>query len=133
MFALESKGMTSSLLERVNTESDRVTRLTGRLFMTAQIISILCRRSRANNFESFRRVSKLLKTRILDSTKFACCSFGCRGRILQLGHGLLVAILRKEEWASVIISLGILYFINKTDKADINDLADRSLHGQQKK
>ena len=69
MFALESKGMTSSLLERVNTESDRVTRLTGRLFMTAQIISILCRRSRANNFESLRSVSKLLKMRILDSTE----------------------------------------------------------------
>ena len=133
MLALESKGMTSSLQERVNTESDRVTRLTGRLFMTAQIISILWRRSRANNFESLRSVSKLLNTRILDSTKFACCSFCCRGRMLQLGQGLLVAILRKDAWASVTISLGWLYLINKTDKAEINDLADRSLHGQQKK
>ena len=101
--------------------------------MTAQMISILWRRSRVKSFESLRSVSKLLNTRILDSTKLACCSFCWCGRMLQLGQGLFIAILRKDAWASVTISLGWLYLINKTDKAEINDLADRSLQGQQKK
>ena len=34
-----------------------------------------------------------------------------------LNQGLLVAILQKDAWASVTISLGWLYLINKTDKA----------------
>ena len=53
--------------------------------------------------------------------------------MLQLGHGLFIAMLRKDAWASVTISLGWLNLMKRTDKAEISDLADRSLQGQKKK
>ena len=42
-------------------------------------------------------------------------------------------MLRKDAWASVIISLGWLYLIKRTESVLIRDLLDRSLQGQQKK
>ena len=79
------------------------------------------------------RVSNDLNTLIDDSTKLENCSLPRLGLISQPGQGLFVATEQKVACASVMISSGCAYLMNKTCKAEINDLALRSYSGKQKK
>ena len=131
--AREGSGITNSFALKVNMEFERVTFFTGRQFIHDAIMSISCNRSVANSFASFRRVSKLLNTLMLLSTKLENCSFPCLGLTTQEGKGLFIEMLLNDAWASVIISSGWEYFTKRIESAEINDLLLRSLHWKQKK
>ena len=132
MLALERRGMISSLGERVKIALPREILFTGRAFITETMMSILCSKSDEKR-SLFNNVSKLLKTRMLDSQKLENCSPPALGLMLQPGQGLLVAKETKVAWASVMISAGWAYLMKSTCKEEIKDLAERSCMGRQKK
>ena len=87
IFALESNGIINSFGERVKIALPLLTLFTGLEFMTETMMSRRCSKSTEYKL-LFNRVSKLLKTRILLSTKLLCCSPLALGRMLQPGQGL---------------------------------------------
>ena len=90
MFALESKGIINSLGERVKIALPLLTLFTGLEFITETMMSSRC--SKSDEYKSlFNKVSKLLKTRMLLSTKLLNCSPPALGLMLQPGQGLLLA------------------------------------------
>ena len=68
MFALERRGMMSSLGERVKIALPQLILFTGLAFITETMMSILCSKSDEKR-SLFNNVSKLLKTRMLLSQK----------------------------------------------------------------
>ena len=133
MLAPESSGIQSSLGLRVNTESVLETFFTGRAFINETIMSFPWRRSIENKLALLSKVLNDLKTLIALSTKLLYCSLPCLGRITHAGQELFMAMDLKVACASVIISSGCEYLINRTCNADINDLLLRSCVGMQKK
>ena len=111
MFALERRGMMSSLGERVKIALPRLILFTGLAFITETMMSNLCSKSDEKR-SLFNDVSKLLKTRMLLSTKLENCSLPALGLMLQPGQGLLVAMETKVAWASVMISAGWAYLMH---------------------
>ena len=132
MLARDSSGMINSLGDSVKTTSALDTRFIGRAFITDVIMSMRWSKSVENKL-LFKRVSQDLKTLIDDSTKFANCSLPCLGLISHPGQGLFMATEQNVACASVIISSGCAYLMNRTCNAEMSDLALRSYIGRQKK